>query len=332
VFVVVAILVLGGELYFGTLVGDLTRVGALPERDFGRLGSQPAVQENYLRSYPISEADILVIGDSFSESLVWQSRLAQDGMKPGTLHWNDIKLCSEDFGEVVRQAGFQGHYVVIESIERVFQDRMRSLCRKGSQLGESTGFMRPPPQAFQPGFSMNRSRLGAFWVLEAMANRIRYTYRMKDMMEFGETRIITTDNGCDLFSNRLCKYGLYYSDDFSKNSFISIGNVLEISRNLEAANMQVVWLVVPDKSTVYLGHGKYNAKPYVNIWDSLELGGELGVGDMDQKIIQESRRVKDIYAPNDTHLSTTGYLFMGDLMVDYINHLRQSDGVQPSVN
>ncbi len=141
--------------------------------------------------------------------------------------------------------------------------------------------------------------------------------------------MVAMNNGCDLFSNRLCQYGLYYSDDFSKNPFVSIRNVLEISRNLEAANLRAVWLVVPDKSTVYLGHGKYNTKPYVNIWESLQSGGELGIWELDRKFIQGSRRVRDFYAPNDTHLSTAGYLFMGDLVVDYLNSLKQPDG--PSI-
>lgn len=325
VFIFTALLMCGGELYFGTLDGDLTRLGGLPERDFGWQQPQPLVEANYLHSYPIAEADVLIVGDSFSASLVWQSQLVRSGLKPATLHWDDVKLCSEDFAQIIRQTGFAGHYVVIESIERTLQDRMHSICKKGSKIAKTSEHSRPSPSTSQPKLSLMSSRLGAKWVIEAMVNKLRYTYRSTGHMEFGTARMFSLENGCERFTNRLCSHGLFYADEFSKAAFISVDTVLAINLNLKGAGIQTIWLVVPDKSTVYLGHGKFASMPYVNPWKSLEENGVLGIANLDERFIQESHRVKDFYAPNNTHLSTSGYLYLGDLVLGYIKKLKQAE-------
>jgi hypothetical protein len=57
------------EAYFGMLYGDLTRIGQLDESDFGWKMQQPPVPAKLLKSFPVTEADILVIVDSFSNGL-----------------------------------------------------------------------------------------------------------------------------------------------------------------------------------------------------------------------------------------------------------------------
>ena len=329
VFIITAILVSGGELYFGSLEGDLTRLGSLPERDFGWQQPQPLVTANYLHSYPLAEADILIVGDSFSASLVWQSRLAHGGLKPATLHWDDVKLCSEDFGQIVRQTGFAGRYVVIEAIERTLQDRMLSICKKGSKIAKKSGHRGASPPTSQPRFSLASPRLGAKWVIEAMLHKFRYTYRPSAEMEFGTARMFSLENGCERFSNHSCNYGLFFADEFSKATFNSANTALAIDQNLKNVGIQTIWLVVPDKSTVYLGKGKFDSMPYVDPWKSLEEKGVLAISNLDEKFIRESLLVKDLYAPNNTHLSPSGYLFMGDLMLGYIQQLEQSAKVRP---
>jgi hypothetical protein len=323
VLIVAAVLMCGGELYFGSLDGDLTRLGSLPERDFGWQQTQPLVEGKFLHSYPIGEADVLIVGDSFSASLVWQSQLVRGGLKPATVHWDDVKLCSEDFAQVIRQAGFSGRYVVIEAVERTLQGRMLSICKKGSKLTKTSEHNGASPPTSQPRFSLVSPRLGAKWVIEAMLNKFRYTYLPVGHMKFGDTNMMSLENGCEHFTNRSCNYGLFFVDEFIKLTFSSVNTVLDINRNLKGSGIQAIWLVVPDKSTVYLGNGKFDSMPYVNPWKSLNEKGVLGISDLDQMFIQESHRFKDLYAPNNTHLSPTGYLFLGDLMLGYIQNLEQ---------
>ena len=319
------------EAYFGTLYGDLTRIGQLDERDFGWHMQQPSVPLERLKSYPLADADILVIGDSFSYGLIWQSRLVSAGFKPSTLKWSEFKPCGlgQNLGEAVRQAGFRGRYVVIENVEHGFQNRMSSICDitgkiNGVAYKESSPETDPPsPQIF-----LNRDPLGGDWVINALINKIKLTYLFESTtkyMEFGSagTRVVPID-GCNIFSNRLCNDGLFYSHDFDKKTFASMDNVLSINRNLQKAGIEAIWLVVPDKATVYLGYGKLSMNPYVNIWDEFAQHSELLAPNLGDAFIQKSRLIKDFYKPNDVHLSTNGYLYLGDLMADFIGH-REKD-------
>lgn len=316
-----------GEVYFGSLNGDLTRIGHLPERAFGWREPQPLIRHELLRSYPIYEADVFIVGDSFSESLVWQSQLVRDGFKPSTLHWNDVSVCTEDFAEAIRRSGFKGHYVVIEAVERTVQARMNSICKQGSKIGKSGAYTQNSPLTMQPEFSIANARLSATWVLETMVNSVRYTFRPSNYMAFGKTRMVATERGCDLFTNRLCDYGLYYADDFNKDTFNAVANILAINQNLMKLGMQAVWLVVPDKSTVYLGSGQFNSRPYVNAWQRLEQTGKLEVPALDQLFTEKSHQIKDFYAPNNTHLSPSGYTVLGEVVLSYIRRIKQADSM-----
>jgi len=92
-----------------------------------------------------------------------------------------------------------------------------------------------------------------------------------------------------------------YVDEFSKAAFNSVASIHAINQNLKDAEMQAIWLVVPDKSTVYLGRRKLDLPSYVNPWKSLERMRLLGIPNLDEQFIQESYRVKDLYAPT-THI------------------------------
>ncbi len=349
-FIAMAIWIL--ESYFGTLYGDLTRIGQLDEGDFGWHMRQPSVSAELLKSYPLNEADIAIIGDSFSNEytasdpysngLIWQSRLVSAGFKPATLKWDSFKPCGLghlNLGEVLRSEGFQGHYLVIESVERGFQNRMQPFCDISGDI-KSPAFSVAAPQTDPPvplSLFANKEPLGGEWVINAFINKIRVDYLFKSgtsYMEFGDarTRVVPMD-GCKFFSNRLCNYGLFYSDDFKKNTFSSMDNILAINRNLQNSGMEAIWLVVPDKSTIYLGYGKFDLYPYVNIWNEFAQHPELVAPDLGEAFAQQSRLMKDFYKPDDTHISTNGYLYLGDLMASLIRHLElgnaKKDGKVP---
>ena len=67
-FFLLAFLIWNMESWFEPLNGDLTRLGYLFEEDFGWNKQQPLVPIEHMKSFSIEEADVLVIGDSFS---VW---------------------------------------------------------------------------------------------------------------------------------------------------------------------------------------------------------------------------------------------------------------------
>ena len=59
-------------------------MGLLPETLFGWTKPQPALDAKWMQQASMQEADVLVIGDSFSDSRVWQTVLTQHGLKVRT--------------------------------------------------------------------------------------------------------------------------------------------------------------------------------------------------------------------------------------------------------
>jgi hypothetical protein len=330
----IAIVIWLMESYFGSLYGDLTRIGQLDEADFGWHMQQPLVAVEFLKSYPLTEADILVIGDSFSNGLIWQSRLISAGFKPSTLKWDEFKPCSlgQNLGEVVRLAGFRGRYVVIENVEHGFQNRMNSSCDITSKI-KGTAYNGPAPQTEPPNsrslISLNRDPLGGEWVVNALINKIKLNYFLESTnsyMEFGNgrTRVVPI-SGCAWFSNKLCNYGLFYYHDFDKSTFNSFSNILAVNADLQKVGIETIWLAIPDKATVYLGYGKLSMNPYVNIWDEFAKHSEIVAPNLAAAFIQKSRLIKDFYKPNDVHLSTNGYLYLGDIVTDLVKRREQDN-------
>ena len=336
----IALAIWAMEAYFGTLYGDLTRIGQLDEGDFGWHMQQPAIPVERLRSYSLADADIVVIGDSFSNPLIWQSQLISAGFKPGTIKWNEFKPCSLglNLGDVLRRAGFRGRYVVIENVEHGFQNRMDSTCELTNEIKGSEYFGTPPPTEppiDRENMFLRSDPLGGDWVIHALINKIKLAYLFEPTtryMEFGSAgaRVAPID-GCTLFSNRLCNFGLFYAHDFDKKSFSSMGNILAVNGNLKKFGIETIWLAVPDKATVYLGYGKFGANPYVNIWDEFAKHPELVAPDLSQAFIQKSRDIKDFYKPNDVHLSTKGYLYLGDLVTDIVRH-KEPNFAEPNLH
>ena len=82
------------SVYIQPLSGDLTRMGGYAERDFGWniprnvLSNDFSLSGTYDRYY-----DIVVLGDSFSKSGMWQAFLTEKrNLTFTTLHWDDITV------------------------------------------------------------------------------------------------------------------------------------------------------------------------------------------------------------------------------------------------
>ncbi len=325
-FLLLAVIAWTMELYFEKLYGDLTRVGYFSEHDFGWRLPQPAIPNELFKDYSLAEADVLVIGDSFSEYRIWQSRLIANGLKVSTITWRDLNTeghsgsLPDNLGAALRSAGFKGHYIVIESIERQFQERMKTLSKEHKPI------IKPDPaitELFVKRDHFSFSKLnGIEWGKKALYNKIKLILKLPKKYFKSNTVKIVNFSGCQLFSHRLCDYAIFIDTDFQKETFNSIANVLSINKNLKTVDIQPIWMVVPDKSTVYLGYGKLNTHPYQNIWQSLAQYPELIAPDLGTAFIQKSHAMKDFYMPNDTHLSVNGFLYLGDFMLREIRNLQ----------
>jgi hypothetical protein len=318
-FFFIGMIIWSMEFFFETIYGDLTRVGNFSEHDFGWRSTQAIIPVEQFKDYPLAEADILVIGDSFSMPRAWQARLVADGLKVATIHWEELKTSGrwgslpDNLGEALRTAGFKGRYLVIESIERLFQERMESLSKAHNPIVKYNLVINAAPFAQRHRISLNKLN-GVSWGGTTLYNKIKLSLNLPESyLKSGLTQAVNFE-GCQVFSHRLCHYAIFFDEDFKKKTFASITNVLSINKNLQAIGIKTIWLIVPDKSTVYLGYGTLNKYPYENIWQQCSKYPELIAPDLGEIFRQKSRTVQDLYMPNDSHLSTNGFLYLGDIM------------------
>jgi hypothetical protein len=309
------------QMVFEPLEGDLTRMGFLSEKDFGWRKEQPKISADQLKSVPLNEADILVLGDSFSVGLIWQIRLKEQGLKHSFVSWK-FKPC-ENLGDALRNAGFKGHYVVFESIENLFSERMAIHCQKTDMELLTTKhevFAANIPHSTRSNLK-NETPLGGLWMIKATFNKIWLTYSKmdkNDIINFGKSRLAKVENGCALFSHKACEYGLFYHRDFNGESFEYLDNVLALNQSLVAQNIQPIWLLIPNKSTIYLPD-EFSRHIYApKNWALFEQHQELLAPNLKRYFVEQSRIEQDFYRPNDTHLSTLGFLFLGDLVVEQL--------------
>ncbi|MGQ5525276.1 hypothetical protein ACUHMQ_18720 [Chitinimonas sp. PSY-7] len=308
---------------FKPLQGDLTRLAQLPESDFGPQQAQPSISNKWQVNTPIAQADMLIIGDSFSMGHEWQSRIQERGIKTATVHWDSLRSCDRrnaSYGDflvrLIRESGFKGRYIMLESVEREFEQRMQLRCDRVTAT---------PANLSLSGYSAAASKpeiLGWGWVYKALWHKL-VLQRKPQEKTFGGAKVVAMA-GCNLFSNLRCDYGLFYKNDFRKPSFTSAQQVAAIDARLRELNVQPLWLIIPDKSTAYLGYGVNNEQPYVNIWQTLAQQTTVKSLDLGELLRQQSHQQRDLYLPNNTHLGNAGYLYLGDLVLQVLPSLTRT--------
>lgn len=313
IFVFVAMLGYGAVGFYllpmASFQGDLTRTGLLPETQFGWRKDQPRVELQSLVQAPMQKADVLVVGDSFSDSRVWQTVLVQHGLKVRTEAWDSMRAICADFVPWLRGQGFRGKFVVVETIERNIPDLEKSVACQKMQTHTSISSDRPrypPASSFDPSHKdwSGRLSIGVQTALnyreyEHLTSAIDFKFAMLP----NGTKVARVKNGCDLFSHTRCNDALFLAQDKAEDvDTIMLESIEKLNARLDGVTP--IWVFVPNKSTAYLYPDKQfwnKAKQRFHAPDLLR---------MTQQAIQ--RKTVDLYLANNTHFSTTGYLLMGD--------------------
>lgn len=301
--------------------GDLTRIGMLPESQFGWRKPQPAIDPKLMQQSSMQEADVLVIGDSFSDGRVWQTVLTQQGLKVRTEHWDSIRAICTDFMPWLRAQGFRGQFVVLQIIERNIPEGLEKFtaCQHmDTHTNVSADRPRSPPAvSFDPDHS---SRSGRISIGIRAALSFREYEKLSDAPDFSlvalpnGAKIARIKNGCELFSHRRCNDTLFLGEDKAGEMD---GNVLS---NIEKLNARLggitpIWALVPNKSTAYL-------YPDKQFWNEAERRfGAPNLLRMTRQAIDE--KTVDLYPANNTHFSTTGYLLMGEEIFKTMKQIQQ---------
>lgn len=314
IFVFAVLLGYGAVAFYflpmATFQAELTRMALLPESLFGWTKPQPRLDAKWMQQSSMKDADVLVIGDSFSDSRVWQTVLTQHGLKVRTESWDSMRGICADFMPWVRAQGFTGKYVVLESIERnLVDDLNKSAACQQMQYHPNlkTDAPRYPPVV---SFDVNRGNYAGKLStgIQTQLNVLKYE-RLQQSADFrrwllpNDVKLERVPNGCRLFSHLSCNDSLFYTLDKPEEvSDIALNDIEILNRRL--AGITPIWIFVPNKSTAYL-------YPDKQFWNKAEQRFHApNLLRMTQQAIQAE--TMDLYPANNTHFSTSGYLLMGE--------------------
>ena len=317
--IVVSMLAIYGAigLYFLPLAGfegDLTRVGKLPESMFGWTKPQPAIDPGLLQPTAWQDADVLVVGDSFSETRVWQSVLVKHGLKVRTEHWTSVRGVCEDFYPWVRAQGFKGKHVIFEVVERNIAAGLPNSvsCKKQlyyPNINADKSHAPPITERKRTDLSGRLSVGLETWLNARDYETLSSQYGFTAWDVPGGIRLKRVPDGCALFSHKSCQDALFYGSD----RVADLGeDVLKDVQTLNArvGNLTPIWVFMPDKSTVFL-------HPDKQFWNE---ASQHYLAPNVLKVMRQALASKtvDLYPANNSHLSTTGYLLLGDAVYQTI--------------
>lgn len=289
--------------------GDLTRVAKLPESLFGWTKPQPAVAADLFKQASWDEADALVIGDSFSAPGIWQSVLTRHGLRVHTETWTSLPAICEDFSQWTRDKGFKGRYVIIEIVERNTEGTLNnSVACKYTHYRPAE--WHPSPPAIKPNRDMNNHSGRLSIGIQVYLNTWRYRQNrnggnLNSLEMPGSVHVDHLAEGCKLFSHPQCDDVLFFNQDQREElSDTVINNMKKIGSRV--TNATPILVIIPNKSTIYLHPNKI-------FWNVAEhkLNAPNILAAFEQSI---KAQVIDLYPANNTHLSTTGYLALGEIV------------------
>ena len=313
-FVFTALLVYGAlgfyALPLATFQGDLTRMGLLPETLFGWTKPQPALDPVLMQQSSMREADVFIIGDSFSIGRVWQTMLTKQGFKVRTESWDNMRAICADIVPWLRSQGFSGKYLIIETVERELEQRLdNSISCTRTQFRphvDTEASQKPPITSFDVTLGNYSSKLSVS--IHTLWNALKYEFlkhsdNFKSRAINKNVRLMRIPNGCELFSHSRCADALFLAWDKPDEISHAVVDKLERLDN-RLQDIVPIWVFVPNKSTAYI-------HPNKQLWNSLEHRFSApNLLRMTQEAIQ--KRTVDLYPANNTHFSTAGYLMMGE--------------------
>lgn len=304
---------------FGAISGDLARVGAWSERDYGWRAGQPPRPVRATRA-GLPAPDVLVLGDSFSMGNVWQSALSdRSGLE--TVTWGyDGHGCVGEFIDMAVSGRFpSARHVIVQTVERYLVERFEALqpCAAGAPSPYSAASGSTPALRPADPFVIDwryLAKTAANTIL--LARDPRATVRGPEVVNVPLIR-------ADLFSNRRADRLLYYAGDDAKRGWTgarilrAAASLAALQSRVEAAGMRFTLLVVPDKSTVY----RPFVDPAADVPTSPEFATalrEAGVRVVFPAAPLGGRvtEVVDLYMPDDTHLSTRGFELLAQAVAD----------------
>jgi hypothetical protein len=312
------------SLYFGPPVGGISRRGAWPERDY-IWQQEPQGIEVLENSDAIRNADVVVIGDSFSVPNAWQSVVSKEtGLKFKTYNYFNNHDCFLPWIDrmVARLEGTaQGgnRMVVIETIEHQFMQR----------------FKEPERCAADSLFQVRTIQQGVWnWSKSSVHTQIDLARQFQTLVHMwqvyywphkkaGEWVVNAPLKRADLFSNNKSERLLYIDLDEHRWRWTqadidqAVSTLKKVQSKLEAAGFRFTMLIIPDKLHVYEDELLTPSPPHpaADLSASLRRGGVNSV-DVLTPLKSGIYQARDLYMPNDDHLGPQGQRMLGRALVN----------------
>lgn len=312
-------------LYIQPVSGDLTRLGNLPERDFGWNARQQ--QLTIKESIRTPSPKIVVVGDSFSIRNIWQSIAAENDERLTflTFDWKSFSNnvgCLEKWLPTIKDEYPSCAVVIIETIERDFLGRFHS---KNTRCPNNT----KQPVSVKQGYTesirtvdLMNAMPDPIYALKSIVNSLHEFKKIEKKKDVFVAPL--TQSG--LFSNKKSDLLLYYENDSLKKDWAknevqeAMDNAARIQHLAKNKGITLLFAVVPDKSTAYASYFRYPqfSVPPPNIWTEFDRQG-INQIDLQQVLVPVVNAYQDLYLPNDTHIGSAGYMLMGKAISDRLN-------------
>ena len=298
------LLPLMGMIVIGPLNGDLTRIGFLPERQFVQMEAQPSLIRK-TSNVSDNAATVLVVGDSFSGIGFWQEIAL--GQSERYVTYNFGRICS-DFDEVLKKKKLSPSIVIIQVVERYFDERFFSSCDHSRLENTEPNALIPEPT--MPSSSIFSGSYGAKY----MAGSFIYFLNGGEQYRSGHSggvHIKKLANGCLLFSNRDCDLGLFLGDDFIMTGLPREKFESPVVGYLKKAGVtRIILMPIPNKTSVYL-ESLTQARIKDAYLSEFAIHNRVEVVPLFERFNLDRLLSKDFYLPNDTHLSARGMQVLG---------------------
>lgn len=305
-FVLIAGLNVGLSLRFGAIKGDLARVGGFAEHDY-EAGTPQAEARIAPNTVDLADADVVVLGDSFSNKLLWQGELeALTGQRTLTFQYGQVGCISNWLRWLHGMKLKPGAQVIIESSERSFIARFNQMaeCPKITPVPVHRHIETGEKSWFDTGLSLDIVYQG-----RVLLNSLRL--RTQEFYRAGETVNMALKRE-DRFTDRRRDRLMYHIDDEGKNDWTpaQMANALAGLKAEQAAfaasGQKFSMMVMPDKSSVYRDDIVAPRIRPSGATRELQAAGLFG---MDTLACFRTLAIAmpDFYLPDDTHVGPDGF-------------------------
>lgn len=320
--------------------GDLTRIGAYPESQYGWSTPQRVFAKPLFGNSVADQADVLVIGDSFATAMSnhqWQNQVVvATGMTVSTVSSYDLTV-----DQVMADPAYQSRpprFLVLTLVERHFPSVLarQARCEAGISVRASEAQSPGNPRsvsipAVVDGVEITRPTGWSDWrdvplglAVKKLVREAVYRVSGRQLTKAWQYGL----NRADLFSNALPDRLIVFRGDIEKTAQWrepgpeGIDCLLsDLRRKVEAdGRTRLVVLVAPDKLTAYT--------PWVND-RSVEGLSELGalvnrhpdlIPPVDRALHAAiDAGTSDVYLPNNTHWGIQGHMVIGQVMADFLS-------------